>query len=265
METYFHIPVTSHLVQYVTGIWEVYGSENCKERILPKGVVEIVFNFSGEIHGTLPFTDQPFRAARCFIQGLHTHVVTANYEGLHHLFGIRLRPNQVHSLLGVLPYEFNNANVDLSLIDPTYNELWHRLAEAGSFNKRMDILAAALPRIARHHCQRSAVLCDLFLAEKPEGFHTVDELARQVCYSSRQLGRVSQQLFGLSPGELIIYKKYLRAATMVHYENASLTDIAYRAGFYDQAHFCRVFKGYSGLSPKQYRDQKGDLPFHIIS
>lgn len=265
METYFHIPVTSHLVQYVTGIWEVHGKADSSERILPKGVVEIVFNFADRIDGLLPFSEQPFSAARCFIQGLHTQVVTANYQGLHHLFGFRLRPDMVHSLLGVLPYEFNNANIDLSLIDASYNELWHRLAEAGSFNERVEILAGSLPRIAKEHCQRSATLCELFLSETPEGFHTVEELARQVCYSSRQLGRVTRQLFGLSPGELIIYKKYLRAATMVHYENASLTDIAYRAGFYDQAHFCRVFKGFSGLSPGQYREEKGDLPFHIIS
>jgi AraC-like DNA-binding protein len=51
----------------------------------------------------------------------------------------------------------------------------------------------------------------------------------------------------------------------MHGPKRSLTDIAIEAGFYDQAHFCRVFKNFSGLTPKQYQQQRGDLPFHLFS
>lgn len=265
MEKYFHIPASSHLLQYVTGIWEVDGDFDSNERILPKGVVEIVFNLAGAINGTLPHSNQPFQAAKCFIQGLHTQVVTASYTGPHRLFGFRLRPNQVYPFLGVMPGEFRNANFDLTLIKPSFNGLWHRLAAASSFRDRISVLENALPNLGSPACLRSAALCDLFLSETGAGFTTVDELARQVCYSTRQLSRVSHQLFGLSAAELVIYKKYLHAANLVHFGNASLTQIAYESGFYDQSHFCRVFKQYSGLSPRQYREQKSDLPFHLFS
>ncbi len=35
----------------------------------------------------------------------------------------------------------------------------------------------------------------------------------------------------------------------------NITEIAYRWGFNDSAHFSRSFKNRYGISPKQYRDQ----------
>lgn len=35
---------------------------------------------------------------------------------------------------------------------------------------------------------------------------------------------------------------------------ASLADIACAAGFYDQSHFCKVFKSQTGVTPEQYRN-----------
>lgn len=53
MDTHLHIPITSQLSEYVTGIWEVSGNREVNETILPKGVVEIIFNLGDVARGTL--------------------------------------------------------------------------------------------------------------------------------------------------------------------------------------------------------------------
>jgi AraC-like DNA-binding protein len=45
----------------------------------------------------------------------------------------------------------------------------------------------------------------------------------------------------------------------------NLTEIALAAGYYDQAHFCREFKDFPGLTPSAYRAQAGPVPGILFS
>ena len=265
MQTHINTSFKSQLADYVTAIWEVKGERNINEIILPQGVVEIVFNFAEAITGYLPNSRTPFYAPRCFIQGINTHVTHASYTGLHHLFGVRLQPHRVADLVGVPSYEASNTNIDLGLINPQFIGLWNRLGDAVSFEKRIEILEEEFPVLEEFAHDRSKALSQLFVSGTVDNFQSVDNLAKQVCYSTRQLNRVSHQLFGLSAEELTVYKKYLDAVKLVHHGKNTLTDIAYSTGFYDQSHFCRVFKDYTGMTAKEYRKAKSDLPFHLFS
>lgn len=40
----------------------------------------------------------------------------------------------------------------------------------------------------------------------------------------------------------------------------NLTEVGYACGFYDQAHFIRVFKEFSAMTPGQYLEQKSRIP-----
>jgi AraC-like DNA-binding protein len=265
MDAFFHIPSASRLQNYVTIVWEIKGEENINEIILPQGIVEIIFNFADQINGIMPDGKKIVQVPRCFIQGIHTYSVHSEYIGQHHLFGIRLHPYQIEYFLGILPSKLNNSAIDLALIEPAFERLWHQLVESPSFNERVSLLEKELPQLTAPICARSKHLSDLFLNGRAENFQTVDALAQQVCYSSRQLNRVAHNLFGLSAEELTLYKKLVESIKLIHFSNSSLTEIAYSAGFYDQAHFCRVFKSYTGMTPNQYRKRKSEIPFHIIS
>jgi AraC-like DNA-binding protein len=227
--------------------------------------VEIVFNFSDIINGILPHTQTVMQAPQCFIQGVNTQVVSATYVGQHHLLGVRLQPHMVRSLLGILPAEVKDTMIDLTLIDPEFGILWHQLIEATSFEDRVQLVEKNLPVLAQTDCSRSQRLSTLFLSDDLHYFRTVDGLADHICYTPRHLSRIVHDLFGLSTEELISYKKFLHSVGLIHSGNDTLTHIAYQSGFYDQAHFCRVFKNYAGITARQYKLLKGEMPFHIIS
>ena len=127
------------------------------------------------------------------------------------------------------------------------------------------MLERDFPQLAEAAYDRPKMLSDLFLADNIDRFQNVDELAKEVCYSPRQLNRVAHSLFGLSAEDLVVYKKFLQSVKLIHSDNRSLTDIAYHSGFYDQSHFCRVFKLHSGMTPSQYKKAKGPQPFHILT
>jgi AraC-like DNA-binding protein len=264
MSLQIHIPQVSRLSDYVTMIFEVKGEYDVSETILPQGVVEIIFNLGENVTGVMPYSDTPMIAPRCFAQGLQTQLINAQYKGQQHLLGIRILPHRLQSLFDIVPSELLNTTVDLTLLNKGFNSLWHRLQECKSFGEKVAILEVELPYISASDCDRSKMLSHLFQGESTDAFQSVDELAKNVCYSTRQLNRVAQSVFGICAEELTTYKKYIHSVKLIHEEPRSLTDVAYSAGFYDQAHFCRVFKRFTSMSPNQYRKRKTDIPFHII-
>ena len=264
MNMHLHIPVDSHLSEYITFVWELHGNQRLNETILPQGVVEMVFNLGDSMIGGLAGADL-LKAPYCFIQGLNTARVEVAYHGEQHLFGIRLQPGMLRRLLGIIPAELKNTQIDLTLIKPLYNAVWHQLKEAASFEERVKIIQTVFPVLTTTPCPRIQKLCNLFMAEGIENFASPTSLSKQVYYSARHLNRKTQELFGVSAEELVIYKKFLHAVNLLHHSPQSLTSIAYESGFYDQAHFCRIFKSYAGITPKEYRLQKSGLPFHLFS
>ncbi len=265
MQTHLHLPTNARLRGYVTAMWEVLGHRDVHETILPQGIVEIIFNFTGTIHGVLPHTHTVMLAPPCFIQGLNTHVVRATYVGRQHLFGIQLQPHMVHRLLGITPAEAKDKTIDLTLIKPEFKTLWHQLIEAASFAERVQRVEQHFPALTQPDGGRSQKLCSLFLADQVEPFESVDSLAGEVYYSSRHLNRLVHSLYGVSAEELVVYKKFMHAVKLMHAPHLSLTEVAYLAGFYDQSHFCRIFKLYAGITPKQYRASRSEVPFHILA
>ena len=264
MDTHVHIPLHSQLSEYITSIWEVNGHSRINETILPKGIIEMVFNLGDPMNGYLP-GKKHFTAPLCFIQGVNTGCVDVYYDGHHRLFGIRLQPGMVKGLLCIMPSEVKDTLIDLTLIRPGFNILWHQLREAPSFNARVVIIEEQFPVLSAAVCLRTQKFCSLFMQEGLDHFTDPGMLSKQVHYSTRHLNRKAQSLFGLSAEELIVYKKFLHAVKLLHTNNESLTAIALASGFYDQAHFCRVFKAYAGITARQYRMQKSVLPFHLFT
>lgn len=264
MHSQTHTPSDGPLAEYVTVMWEVHGAHNLKETILPSGIFEIIFNLGDEIFGFLPNGTGPVKAPDVFVQGLNTKAAHISFPGSQHLFGIRLKPHMIHELLGVMPSELNNTIIDLGLLNKEFYFILELLHTAKNFNERVRIIGDVFPIIRQTDCVRTLQLYELFMSDNIRDFQSMDELTRKVFYSQRHLNRKTQMLFGVSPEELITYKKFLYAVNRIHADETSLTQIAHDSGFYDQSHFSRVFKTYSGMTARQYKNQKSTLPFHLF-
>ncbi|MEX0648516.1 MAG: helix-turn-helix domain-containing protein, partial [Balneolaceae bacterium] len=114
-------------------------------------------------------------------------------------------------------------------------------------------------------CSRSAAICEFFFSGSINAFQSVDKLARDVCYSTRQLGRKTHEFFGFPPEELVLYKKFMHSVNLMHHSHHKLGDIALQSGFYDQSHFNRGFKSFAGITPRKYQARKSALPFHLFT
>ncbi|MBU2915700.1 MULTISPECIES: helix-turn-helix transcriptional regulator [Reichenbachiella] len=84
----------------------------------------------------------------------------------------------------------------------------------------------------------------------------LDELAASLNLSSSQLIRNLKSCLGITPIRFLQQLRILYAAELLADETVSIATVAYRASFFDQAHFSHAFKGTYRCSPSVYKKQK---------
>ena len=98
-----------------------------------------------------------------------------------------------------------------------------------------------------------AALSDI---QNVRGVGSIDTIAKQNCFTSRQLERDFKQHLGISPKEYANFIRYQNAFRLITHQKdrANLLDIALEAGYYDHAHLANEIKKFSGLSPSQLKN-----------
>lgn len=249
--------------RFVKTFWQIAGTPTYQcETILPKGVIELIFSFGDAVSFYRDNQKQPVVTPRCFVNGMNDAAIRVHIPSYQSFFGIELQPAAVKKLLKTPSGEFLNEVTDLDLLNKEFHSLWYRLAESDSFEERVQLFEEwVVQKLCVIPEQEMAISAFLTGPSKPTN---VIDLASKFCYSPRQLNRKSQELFGMSTEALIRYKRYVDALNLMHLRDETLTSISYNSHYYDQAHFIREFKEYTGLTPGNYRRQKSTLAGHLF-
>ncbi len=265
METYFYIPTKRPLSDAVQVFWQE-NRENTyfsQEIIIPKGVVEIVFNFFPETTFNSKFYNKNFTIPKCFIQGYHTSTIELNLPDNQFLFGVVLHTATTKHILQVPAGEFAKQCIDLTLVDASFCSLWHQLAEKKTFNEKVAHFSNWLTKRLSCLTSREQALNELFTMKTNIPL-SVPGISEWLCYSPRHLSRVLYELTGMNTEQTLLYLKYLKAVNLIHHSGLSLTKIAYACEFSDQSHFIKAFKSFTSLTPNEYRNKKSDITGHYF-
>lgn len=87
-------------------------------------------------------------------------------------------------------------------------------------------------------------------------YKRVDELSAELNLTTRTLLNKFQTSIGLSPKEFMKIHRVNSALNEKVQDVENLTDMAYKLGYYDQAHFIHEFKEILGISPQKYFGNK---------
>ena len=258
-----YIPATASLKNVILSIWQVEGLTPFREeQILPKGIVEVIFNFSDGSPILAKVGDKPKQLSNCFINGFNTAPVQIELPEQQKFFGVQLQPLSVKKIFGVPACEFSDNVVDMTLLDPGIHSLWHQLAEQTSFDGRVAVFSNWIEsRLPGLQPQENGI--NNFLSGIDRHDLSVTALANFLYYSPRQLSRKMTEATGMNTEEILLYKKYLHAVHLIHHTDLSLTKIAYQSHFSDQSHFIKSFKTFTNMTPGDYKKSKGFVKGHI--
>jgi AraC-like DNA-binding protein len=90
------------------------------------------------------------------------------------------------------------------------------------------------------------------------GRTSVDELARAVGLSARQLERRFRARVGLGPKLLARITRFQHAFRLAR-RTPNLAEVAARAGYFDQAHLVRDFRQFAGAAPSRFLAREHEL------
>lgn len=88
---------------------------------------------------------------------------------------------------------------------------------------------------------------------------SVNALAEKVYLNPVYLSRAYKQATGEKLSEYILVRRLERAKQLLQQPEKKISEIGYLIGLDSAAHFSRVFKKYTGLSPQEYREASAHL------
>lgn len=89
---------------------------------------------------------------------------------------------------------------------------------------------------------------------------SVGDICRELRVSSRHLRRLFQQNMGMSPKQYQRIKRFHKALRIAFStELIDFQKIVYHCGYYDQSHFCRDVRAFTGKKPIDFFRQEVDL------
>ena len=216
------------------------------ERIVPSGTFEMVVEVSGASE-----SDRRFPGAvvsGCFSGSFD--IDTRVHAGL---VGVHFRPGGAARLLGVQAGEIANRHVDLEdLWGRRASELRERLCVAGNPRQRFMILEQTLVSGLRGiPTERGAV--KVALAELDRPGVDVGQVAEKVGLSRRRLIEIFTQDVGLTPKHYSRVRRFQRGLELATGTGSpAWTQLALECGYFDQAHLCRDWTEFTGLSPTKF-------------
>lgn len=247
------------LSQYVKYYWTCAHDRDVREVMFPTGSLELCIDISTgdtirhrgdrsmavprvEIlgHWNIPTSATIKKGNTCLITRFHSHA------------GAFFFPEQLAG--------FTNRSVDLyDIMGKDAREFHQRLMDQPGLEQKVAVLDAFLVGRLRGggaDRQKMALIQGLCKSiEGNAGSFDIKRLGGEFGISDRYVQKLFLNYVGIPPKSFFSVNRFNRSLQLVRSAKLSLTDIAYECGYYDQAHFIKEFRSYTGLAPSQLASQ----------
>jgi AraC-like DNA-binding protein len=239
------------------------GKESLAIKVYLNGLPGIVFQHNkGQSH-----IENIITPSRCnfYIPTLYIYGQTTEPGVMNHkkepytMTQVILKPHALKTLLGLNASVLTNGLVELN--EFSAKDLNVQLIEANNEQERITLLTSfLLAQLKQEKTRDKLVEESLNLIHKNIGSITVKNLLERLNISERQFERRFSQTVGISPQLYIRVKRFNEAMRLMKTRQFErLTDVAYALNFYDQSHFIRDIKEFSGITPKSLSQKVDDF------
>ena len=235
-----------------------------QQKIVPDGFTEIIFHFADPYR--IRLYDEWELQSECLLAGqIRKHFFLEN-TGRSDIVGIKLKPTALTHLFGLDMHQFTDKVVDLSTVSGTdFSETGRRLHETKDPAEKVSFLNIHFKKLlSERPLRETAVEKAIDIIFSKHGMMSVSEISRSAGVGERQLENLFKKYIGLSPKFFTRIIRFNYIFTLVQENNQNWSGIVYDASFFDQSHFIRNFKDFTGENPSDYSfDEKNLANFFL--
>ncbi|RPE12178.1 helix-turn-helix domain-containing protein [Chitinophaga lutea] len=255
---YREITPANRLQQYVKCyyIYESDTSTAFEDIVFPSGAMEIIFNL-GAGHWQTDAGSGFVTTPAIELWGQIIRPLPVKSIGKNTMLGIRFFPHAASFILNDKASLFNNQVADFSDIwGEVTTSLHGRLLDTAIWQERIALVENfLLQRLAASEGRwNKAGLIDHIMREMghEDFFDNIENVASRYGITSRYLQKLFLQYTGLTPKLYTKINRFQQSLKLVTQKDIPLTSIAYHCGYFDQSHFIKEFKSFTGLTPSGY-------------
>ncbi|SEJ32532.1 AraC-type DNA-binding protein [Dyadobacter sp. SG02] len=253
---YFHpAGILAPYIRYYY-VFQSKGNAAYEDTVFPSGDMEVIFNLGNGVWES--FQNNGFQKNPSIeLWGQITKPLQIRSSGAHLMLGVRFFTHGTSILLDDEIGIFNDQVFNLAdVMGKDTRDLHGRLQEAGSIHARIalldDFFTGKLMHASGRQERLSKVAHILTSITKDPTENNIGRVAGTFGITTRYLHKLVYQHTGLSPKSFDKIHRFKTSLKLIGENKLPLTSIAYDAGYFDQSHFIRDFKSFTGLTPSAY-------------
>lgn len=225
-----------------------------KQKILPDGCMEMIFHY-GDLYKQYLENNQTIIQPKSFVFGQITSPLEIEPTGRTGIFSVRFHPEGFIPFATIPLKQMENKAVSL---EDLYGEegkiLESKIINTVEAQDKIAIIESFLEvRLMCTDTIDRIVKLTVETILEINGHLSVNQLSEQLQINRKQLERKFSSVIGLSPKQLSkIIRLQATLKLLNNKEHNNLTAVAYESDYYDQAHFIKDFKEFTGLTPKKF-------------
>jgi len=236
--------------------YEQFVPDHSIERVVPTGHVFVIFELDGfERHTYDNETLKPNASyTRAWVSGMHRNHISISAHENSEMLVIQFKP------FGSFPFLHIHTDVINELVVPAHeivgNELYELQASicaCETTEAKLELAENWLVRRFDENKAPPAPILDFVAQLQAEPVHSLNDLIEKYPASQKKLIDEFKKYIGLTPK---YYQRILRFNDLLqklqNQNEISWADIAHDCGYFDQSHFIKEFKHFSGFNPGEY-------------
>jgi AraC-like DNA-binding protein len=250
------------LSPYVAFIWvfeSSFGVPIADSRIIvPDGRAKIIIPYRNSLCAAVNTRLLNAKEQHIFLVGIQSNPTTiASTATDTGTIGVELTPKGLYHFFNLSMHEITNRMVSFEeLFGPQGARLQNRVGDAEDPQEKIMLLQTALTHLL-HKNEKEYALLDhtLDLLAQTHGMIRVQELEAHLGYTRRYLDLLFKEHVGVSPKSLAsilrfqeVYQVWMQHKSPTFFRNH------WPAYYYDQSHFIKEFKRFTGFTPQQYTE-----------
>jgi AraC-like DNA-binding protein len=226
-----------------------------RQLIIPDGCIEMIFILGDDVK-RYTVDDQFIIQPRELVLGQITEPFYIEPIGYVNTFAVRFYPFGFANFLQTSIRELSNKETPLAILfgEKSSYELGQKMVKAAHTQERIEIIEAfLLDKLSEKTTIDNIVKTTIDAMLETKGSTSIQTVLKDDLSKRRQLEREFMKKVGLSPKQLgKVIRLQAALKMLLNQPSESFTKIAYESAYYDQAHFNKDFKEFTGTTPKEF-------------